>query len=153
LNQNDQVVGGIVVNGKSYAFLWDAGTMTLFGKAGALTNYATDVNDNVTANVVGSFTNSGINTHGFLWRPGVMFDLGALPGSDESIARAVNNSGRIVGKSASKAVIWQNGEIRDLNAFLNAAPTVMTDAIDIDRAGRVLALGQDGYNYLLTPLY
>ena len=68
--------------------------------------------------------------HGFVWRDGVMTDLGALPGAFNSIAIWNNNHGVTVGLSqnglidpllgfpAGVAVIWKkDGQIVDLGTF------------------------------------
>ena len=68
--------------------------------------------------------------HGFLWRYGHLFDLGALPGSgNSSYAFAINNNGLVVGVSengaidpdtgypSTSAVAWLNGHIFNLGGF------------------------------------
>jgi probable HAF family extracellular repeat protein len=65
----------------------------------------------------------------FVWRDGVVHDLGALPGGNCSDTTAINALGQIVGTSETdevdpltgvneiRAVIWKNGQIQDLGTF------------------------------------
>jgi probable HAF family extracellular repeat protein len=65
----------------------------------------------------------------FVWQDGVVHDLGALPHGNCSDTTAINALGQIVGTSETdevdpltgfneiRAVIWKNGEIRDLGTF------------------------------------
>jgi probable HAF family extracellular repeat protein len=68
--------------------------------------------------------------HAFKWEEGVVTDLGTLPGADNcSVATSVNARGEIVGYSENgsvdpltgirqiRAVLWKDGEIRDLGTF------------------------------------
>jgi probable HAF family extracellular repeat protein len=68
----------------------------------------------------------GVNnqTHGFVWRDGIVTDLGTLAGGDYSLAEAVNRYGDIVGDSGSysvpggiHAVLWHGGTVRDLGSL------------------------------------
>ncbi len=63
--------------------------------------------------VVGSsWQTPGGPARAFLWRDGVMQDLGAPPG--HSFAYAVNNHGQVVGTSASGMFLWEGGVFRTL---------------------------------------
>ena len=67
--------------------------------------------------------------HAFLWRDGVLNDLGTLPGGPGSCGQWVNNSGVVVGASANgaidplvgwpeiNAVRWRNGSILNLGTL------------------------------------
>jgi probable HAF family extracellular repeat protein len=68
--------------------------------------------------------------HAFQWQDGNVTDLGALPGTDNcSVATSINARGEIVGSSENglidpligirqiRAVLWKNGEIKDLGTF------------------------------------
>lgn len=149
VNENNQVVGGITFN----AFLLSGDTMTILGSLGGSGAVAYDINDAATPNVIGVSNSTQNQRRGFLWRPGVMFDLDVLPGADFSIARAINNRGQIVGQSGEQAVLWQNGEMREINRYLNPNAPRMRNALDIDKRGKILAQGQDGAYYLLNPRY
>ena len=67
-----------------------------------------------------SDTASGV--HAFIWRHGLLRDLGALPGDDDSVATGINDAGQIVGWSATlpdsnglHAVRWQDGRPIDMD--------------------------------------
>lgn len=74
----------------------------------------------------------GNETHGFVWRAGVVTDLGTLAGGDYSLAEAINRAGDIVGDSGTytapgriHAVLWHGTTMHDLgslggNSFANA---------------------------------
>ena len=55
-----------------------------------------------------------INRHGFLWKNGVMTDLGILAGDTCATAYAINSSEQIVGDSGNcggtnRGFLWENG--------------------------------------------
>lgn len=60
----------------------------------------------------------------FLWEDGRLTDLGTLPGGRRSIATGIDDEGRITGTSTvagdvrDHAYLWQNGQMRDIGAFL-----------------------------------
>lgn len=63
-------------------------------------------------------------THGFVWRNGIVTDLGTRAGGDYSLAEAINRYGDIVGESGSytapgriHAVLWHGGTLRDLGSL------------------------------------
>lgn len=171
INNNNRAAGAINVGGMAYAFLWQDNTIILAGLFGKLGSHAYDLNNKAVPQVVGSSRTLEGLARGFLWQPGVMndskgvmYNLGVLDDAQESTARAINNRGQIVGNSGGRGVIWQNGEVRDLNSLLPNIPNkrgepdtlskaMITDAIDIDWRGRILAVGESGANYLLTPVY
>ena len=83
------------------------------------------------------------NYHAFRWtKTGGIEDLGTLPGDSLSIAWSVNEQGQIVGQSigssGSRAVIWQNGVITDLNTLIPAGPVSLVYANDINVAGEIV---------------
>jgi probable HAF family extracellular repeat protein len=68
--------------------------------------------------------------HAFKWQDGVVTDLGTLPGPDNcSVATSMNARGEIIGYSENgatdpltgireiRAVLWKDGEIKDLGTF------------------------------------
>src|SRR5437763_1597238 len=67
--------------------------------------------------------------HAFQWKNGVISDLGALPGNNNSAAASINSRGWATGQSQSstidpvlgfpefRAVLWKNGQIMDLGTL------------------------------------
>ena len=99
VNEAGQVVGNI-----SYgtAFLWQNNALTFLGDLGGGFSFANDIND--AGVVVGSsytsqMTPLGLMQHPFVWKDGVMTDLGLLAGAEDGGAAAINNLGQIVGSS------------------------------------------------------
>ncbi|MEO8754336.1 MAG: hypothetical protein ABI624_16830 [Casimicrobiaceae bacterium] len=78
--------------------------------------------------------------HAFLWAEGVLTDLGTLPGGTQSFARAINDSGKVVGSSnaaggsAQHAVVFNAGTITDLGPALQA---LVSTAYAINNAGDI----------------
>ncbi|MCB9898133.1 MAG: hypothetical protein H6825_09035 [Planctomycetes bacterium] len=75
------------------------------------------------ANIDGCTVNGHACRHAFVWDDGVMTDLGLLHGDQESVARAINDAGLIVGTSefdvlfgsgTFHAVTWDGGVIAPL---------------------------------------
>ena len=88
-----------------------------------------------------------------------MEDLGTLPGGDFSRALAINEPGDVVGTSGSprgaRATLWaRSGGIQDLNTLIPAGNNfVLTEAININNRGTILAIGHDddGTETAMTP--
>jgi probable HAF family extracellular repeat protein len=84
-----------------------------------------------------------------LWqRGGGILDLGTLPGGDFSQALGINDAGDIVGTSASifgsRAVIWTStAALLDLNDLIAPSAFVLTQAVGINAAGVIVAIGRD----------
>jgi probable HAF family extracellular repeat protein len=82
-------------------------------------------------------------TLAFLWRNGVMTDLGMLPGDALSIANAINAKGQVVGNSCDvnfncRVFLWQNGVMTDLNALIPAdSPLYLTYGGGINDRGEI----------------
>jgi len=103
--------------------------------------------------VVGSSSLAGDTTqHAFLWSEGAaMVDLGVLPGHISSQARAVNNHHQVVGLSTppgflgffnSRAFVWENGVMTDLNTSATAAAGwLLGAALGINDAGQIVGYG------------
>ena len=65
--------------------------------------------------------------HGFLWKKGVLTDIGTVDGDDCSAGISINSANQIVGQSfacdsggsVSHAFLWENGKIVDLNSLIS----------------------------------
>jgi probable HAF family extracellular repeat protein len=107
-------------------------------------------------------------SHGFIWRDGVMKDLGTLPGHNFSTATDVNIAGDVVGASwidsksdpanpRRRAVTWlQGAAAADLNDLVPPGGPTMINARAINAAGQIVtsAVAKDGSTHclLLTPV-
>ncbi len=170
INDNGEVVGvssGFASNtgGVVRAVIWQSGVIHDVGTLGGLHSTANAIN--IVHQVVGWAEIADQSTAAFLFDNGVMHDLGMLPGGvavpgSGSQAASVNDGGQVVGLSldsngASRAVIWENGQIIDLNgAILAAAGVVLTRSRGINNLGQIVVEQQDSANnstksFLLTP--
>ncbi|HYK54318.1 MAG TPA: hypothetical protein VEV38_12365 [Candidatus Eremiobacteraceae bacterium] len=139
-----------------HAVMWHDGVATyLGGLGGAGWNTPTGINNN--DEIVGFADRHGDrhatnpNYHAFLWTQGMgMQDLGTLPGDGLSQAYAVNDSGQIVGLSCvtancsvTRAFIWQNGTMTDLNTLVPSGSPYLVFANDINDNGVITGLALD----------
>jgi probable HAF family extracellular repeat protein len=152
----DQAVGRFTAQ---HVVMWDHGRVTNIPYAptlgGAAWNTPTDISNS--GEIVG-FANLRGNTtgnyapHAFAWtaRTG-MDDLGTISVADGvSSAGGVNDFGEVVGYSGSRAFVYQNGTMTDLNTLVDAsgASLYLVVANDVNDRGEiagqacVLASGQ-----------
>jgi len=82
--------------------------------------------------------------HAFYWRAGsrTAQDLGVLPGDAFSQGMGINARGQVVGVSfggtaGSRAFIWHNGEMTNLNDLVDVAPNILQSAQHINDAGQI----------------
>ena len=163
INDVGQVVGSseISPDGLRHAFLYSDGVLIDLGTLGGLISDARDIND--AGQVVGDSYLSGSGyCHAFLYTDGVMIDLGTLGGLLTTVAHGINNHGQVVGTAShSRAFLWENGEMFDLNDFIpeDSGWEKLTEATDINDAGQVVGWGKliDGEPFhkrafLLTPV-
>ena len=148
INSSGQIAGGAKDSGPNFsmhAVLWQnkdtpAQDLGFLGK-GAYVDYSEAYGINNFNHVVGNSA-LGSLTRGFLWRNGVMIDLGSLSGQSVSEASAVNNNGVIAGKANLYPVFWRydvansgsTPAIQQLpipSGFFSATPTSLNDAADI----------------------
>ncbi len=170
INDNGEVAGvssGLASNsgGVVRAVIWQHGVIRDIGTLGGLHSTANAINNR--REVVGWAEIGDQSTVAFLLQNGVMHDLGMLtggviqPGSG-SQAAAVNERGQVVGsslnsKGESRAVIWENGNIVDLNDQIPAAAgLVLTRARAINNQGQIVVEQQiradsSTRSFLLTP--
>lgn len=148
-----------------HAFLWRKGVMTDLGvPPGYDESSATALNDR--GDVIGTIdrqseTQSGPDPasqdHGFLWRKGVMTDLGTLPGCRYTEPTGINNQGQIVGNSYNiegsgnsfsrtggalngGVFLWQDGKMQDLQTLVPAGWQLQS-AVSINDRGDILCTG------------
>src|SRR5262249_11719288 len=82
------------------------------------------------------------NFHAFLWtKTGGLVDLKTLPGDFVSIAYAVNRKGQVVGQSigagGSRAFLYQDGVMIDLNEHTAPGSPYLVYANDINELGEI----------------
>jgi probable HAF family extracellular repeat protein len=154
INASGQVAGSSElpgVSGETHAFVWknDGRPMLDLGTLGGTVNgpYSASIGINAAGQVAGNSSVPGavFSEHAFLWRNdgSPIQDLGTL-GGRQSIARALNESGQVVGESAtaqrnhSHAFVWLNNgtPMKDLGNFGG----LDSWAFDINFSGQVTGM-------------
>ena len=158
VNQNGNASGLVAVQNtpyqQAYPALFKNGQVTQLNKAvdTALTSGAEAINnhDQVVGQVVDS---TGAIQHAVLYSGGSVYDLGTLPGGNNSVATGINDSGVIVGYSTGTGIpeyhpfLYQNGKMQDLGTFggpsgeatgINNAGVVVGDAESYTATGRIV---------------
>ena len=175
LNERGQVVGGSDLPGDQqiHPFLWDGeklidlvvppfggganGEAAWINEAGEVVGLA-----GLPVPCPGSPQGAGEVQHAFLWRNGMMTDLGTLPGILNTEANFINSKSQIVGDaftcdfSVFTATLWENGSIVDLNNLVpEHTPIYLFMASFIDDRGQIAAFGSlpngDMHAVLLIP--
>jgi probable HAF family extracellular repeat protein len=175
LNNHGQVAGFSYLAGEQSCrpFLWDKrGGMKDLGTLGGDSGQANFVND--AGEVVGKANlPDGVGCdqftpeHGFLWKNGVMTDLGAPGGDPCSSAQAINSKHQIVGLGwdcqnnfpypGYHASLSEDGEpMLDLNTLIRPNPGLQLNwAAYVNDAGEIAAIGTlsngDIHAFVLIP--
>lgn len=159
LNDRGEVVGGLWLPGNNqiHPFVWDSHNlidviMPPFGGTG--NGEASWINDAGEAVGLAGILRScpptsavaGPMQHAFLWKSGVITDLGTLRGSPNSEADFINSKSQIVGISwtcdyAFTAVMWEDNSIVDLNTLVPPGSPFLMYASSITDQGEIAALG------------
>ena len=136
-------VGNII---DSHAFIWDDGKVTeLPFIPGGFTSEGWSLNCHLDVVGRGRFFDPELNA--IVWRAfafvdGEAFRLDPLPGTSHSNARDINNAQTVVGWSNSRAFIWQDGLLTDLNDVLSPSFNGdITAAKGINQVGQIIAEG------------
>jgi probable HAF family extracellular repeat protein len=161
-----------VVMGYAYAPLWGPdhawrydGTQTDITPPGQFT-FARGTGINTAGTACGILTLPGGGSNGFeaaTYTPGAGWtELGVLPGTTESEAWGINDSGVVVGRSFDISVEDYRGFVRtggvmiDLSQGIPGAPGApIVEALSVNAAGQVVANADDGVTVtglLLTPV-
>ena len=178
INESGQVIGLSTLAGDQtyHPVLWDHGTPTDLGTLGG--NNGTAIWLTETGEVVGE---ADLPTsppgcagllcihHGFLWKHGVMTDLGTLGTDPCSRALMMNSKGQIVGATVAVCgtetthpFLWENGgPMVDLNTLIpQDLGAVLYEADNINERGEIVASGLPagcddrfacGHVFLLIP--
>ncbi len=128
INNRGTVASGLMRDGVYSAAIFDSrtGEITPLGSLGGVAfgsfnGTATSVND--FGEAVGYSYVDDLNRHAFLYKNGLMRDLGSLGGY--SAALSINNAGDIVGFSSESAfgvahpILYRNGKMLTINPFGN----------------------------------
>ena len=156
LNNRGQVAGSMKLPGdvNAHPFLWDRGTLVDLGTFGGENATGDAMND--AGEVVGEADYSIPCTpdcdhpqvyRAFLWRHGVMTDLGAVPGDRCGNAYAINARTQVVGANGHchgyvDAFLWERGSIYNLNDLVaGPAPLHLVVALYITDDGLIAGTG------------
>jgi probable HAF family extracellular repeat protein len=156
LNNRGQVAGFMNLPGdvNAHPFLWHGGKLTDLGTFGGNNGTAWWMND--AGEVIGEADYPiacGAECghpqvyRPFLWRKGVMTDLGAVPGDRCGFAYGINSRTQVVGSSGHclggvDAFLWERGAIYNLNDLIPAnSPLHLVFGLSINDRGEIAGTG------------
>jgi len=165
INNSGQIIGGYFLNsGAAGEFLYSNGKFTTLPEPAGSSVSAFAINDN--GEIVGAlYPNSGGAVHAAKFLNGVWTNLGAISGAASSTAKAINNSGQIVGTAIfpqtqyhppkpGKHVpfISTAGGLVDLNTLIpSGTGFTLSDAVGINDSGQIVCNTTNGHAVMLTP--
>ncbi len=127
-----------------HAFLYTNGVITDLGVLGTYSSSRETVDSsagfaiNSSGDIVGQSSTTDGTLHAFLFSQGRLVDLGVLPGSQQSNARGINDSGQIVGWSIpggiQHAFLYKNGIMSDIGTLGGTA----SFAYAINNSGQIV---------------
>jgi probable HAF family extracellular repeat protein len=151
----------------THAFLWRKGAMTDLGVLPGYDSFSATALNNA-GDVIGTMNTQAEDQseeqfgsseeHGFLWRNGMMTNLGALPGCRYTEPTGINDKGQIVGNSYnivkeedggfslsggslnSGVFLWQDGKMLDLQTLVPPGWKLQS-AVGINNRGDILCTG------------
>jgi len=126
-----------------HAVLWQNGAATELPDLGSTTdNVAVAINNR--GQIVGHSSADSTTFVAVLWQGGAITKLGVLPGDFAAFGSGINEKGQVVGSTLdvnfnfSRAFIWENGVMTDLNTlFLAGSNLYATMANKINDAGEI----------------
>ena len=154
INSVGQIVGTSEIAPYGWrGFLWSNGSLIDLGPFPYpidinLNTFATKINETGTIVGYGNYFPSGHYTHPFLWKNGLMTDIGADAFfGDHGHAADINHLEQVVGSFTIHAppaagFLWQDGRLEPVGPYDNSA---FSHALRINDNGEVI-----GYNFLLV---
>lgn len=160
LNEAGDVVGRArTAAGETHAFLYRDGTMTDLGTLGGSSSQAWDINNHGV--ITGWATDATGQRLAFVHDGETMTALASL-GDRSDQAYGINDMGWVVGQAldatgASRAVLWVDGEVFDLNTLILGADGWILDfAWGINDRGWIVGNARDAegnlFGFVLTPI-
>jgi probable HAF family extracellular repeat protein len=134
------------------AVLWQRGTITDLGNFGGIAwNTPTAINQRGDVAGFSDFPGDqggGLNAHAFVWiGSGPIQDLHTLDDDPLSLAFGINNLRQVVGQSigagGSRAFLWQDGVLANLNDLVPPGSPFLIYANDINDAGEIVGQACD----------
>jgi probable HAF family extracellular repeat protein len=166
MNKRGQVVGSSNLPGDagSHPFLWSKGVLTDLETFSDLFPFGVAYSINEAGEVVGTASNSQNGNDAFLWKDGVLKNLGTVDGDPCSQAFSINEKSQVVGVSDNcvsgadlHGFLWENGgPIIDLNKLVVPTESLtVVSAVFINERGEIGCVGTlangDSHGCLLIP--